>query len=328
VRSTLLNRNILGLLVLVACLASPPVRGEAIDGIAAVVGEDIILVSEVQERAAAALAQASRQESAFIRDQTMREILGTYLQRMIDELLIEQEAKRLMLEVTPEEVDRAIEGILERNGWDQDALENQIEQRGQTFEQYKDETRIELLKYKVLSVRLRGRLRADEEEAHRAYRQIVRSSRSGDTFEAAQILVRIPEGATAIEVARLEERAETIAQRAREGEDFAGLARDFSDDQATRDNGGSLGTLHHGDLPASLDEEVVMLDVGEIAGPVRGPDGLYVLKLVGGTITGVRTFEEARRGIEGALMERMMQRQEEVFIENLRRKTYFDVRLQ
>jgi peptidyl-prolyl cis-trans isomerase SurA len=236
---------------------------------------------------------------------------------MIDELLIEQEAKRLMLDVTDEEVDRAIEGILERNGWDQDALENQIEQRGQTFGQYQDETRIELLKYKVLSVRLRGRLRADEEEARRAYRQIVRSSRSGDTFEA-----------TAIEVARLEERAEAIARRAREGEGFAELARDFSDDEATKADGGSLGTLHHGDLPASLDEEVVMLDVGEVAGPVRGPEGLYVLKLVGGSITGVRTFEEARRGIEGALMERMMERQEEVFLENLRRKTYFDVRLQ
>jgi peptidyl-prolyl cis-trans isomerase SurA len=328
VRLPLLRRLVPGLLALAALVAAPAVRGEAIEGIAAIVGDDIILVSEVQERAAAALAQASRQESAFIRDQTMREILGTYLQRMIDELLIEQEAKRLMLDVTDEEVDRAIEGILERNGWDQDALENQIEQRGQTFEQYQDETRIELLKYKVLSVRLRGRLRADEEEARRAYRQIVRSSRSGDAFEAAQILIRIPEGATAIEVARLEERAEEIARRAREGEDFAELARDFSDDQATKAGGGSLGTLHHGDLPASLDEEVVMLDVGEVAGPVRGPDGLYVLKLIGGSITGVRTFEEARRGIEGALMERMMQRQEEVFIENLRRKTYFDVRLQ
>jgi peptidyl-prolyl cis-trans isomerase SurA len=258
----------------------------------------------------------------------MREILGTYLQRMIDEVLIEQEAKRLMLDVSEDEVDRAVEGILERNGWDQDALENQIEQRGQTFEQYRDETRIELLKYKVLSVRLRGRLRADESEVRRAYRQIVRSSRSGDTIEVAQIVVRISDGATAIELARLEERAEAIARRAREGEDFAELAADFSDDAATAATGGSLGTLHHSDLPASLDEEVVMLDVGGIAGPVRGPAGLYVLKLVGGVTTGVRSFEETRRGIENKLMEQIMERQEEVFIDNLRRKTYIDVRLQ
>ena len=71
-----------------------------------------------------------------------------------------------------------------------------------------------------------------------------------------------------------------------------------------------------------------MLDVGGVAGPVRGPRGLYVLKLLAGDITGVRSFEEARRGIENRLMEGMMQRQEEVFLENLRRATYIDVRLE
>ena len=154
------------------------------------------------------------------------------------------------------------------------------------------------------------------------------ASRSGDSFEAAQVLVRVPAGASAIDVQRLEERAEAVARRAREGEDFAQLARDFSEDAATAAVGGSLGTLRHGDLPASLDEELVMLDVGEVAGPVRGPEGLYVLKLVAGSITGVRSFEEARRGIENQIMEQMMQRQEDVFLANLRRKTHIERRLQ
>lgn len=316
----------LGLLLL---LAAAPVaaRAEPIEGLAAIVGDDVILVSEVQERAAPALARLSQESSAFLRDQTMREILSQHLDVMIDELLVEQEARRLMLEVTEEEIDRAIEGIKQRNGWDDLALQNQIARRGQTPEQYRRETRIEVLKYKVLSVRLRGRLRTDDTEVRRVYRQIVRSSRSGDTFEAAQVLVRVPDGASAIEVQRLEERAEAVARRAREGEDFAQLARDFSDDPVTAANGGSLGTLRHGDLPASLDDELVMLDVGGVAGPVRGPEGFYVLKLVAGNITGVRSFEDARRGIENQLLEQMMQRQEEVFLANLRRKTHIERRL-
>ncbi|MBN1770998.1 MAG: peptidylprolyl isomerase [Deltaproteobacteria bacterium] len=301
---------------------------EPIEGLAAVVGDDVILVSEVQEHAATALARLAQEQSAFIRDQTMREILAQHLDQMIDELLVEQEARRLMLEVTEEEVDRAIDGIKQRNGWDDFGLENQIAQRGQTLEQYRRETRLEVLKYKVLSVRLRGRMRTDDAEVRRAYRQIVRASRSEDTFEAAQVLVQVPAGASAIEVQRLEERAEAVARRAREGEDFGELARDFSDDPATAAVDGSLGTLRRGDLPASLDEELVMLDVGEVAGPVRGPEGFYVLKLVAGRITGVRSFEEARRGIENQIMERMMQRQEDVFLANLRRKTHVERRLQ
>jgi len=315
----------IALLALAAFPGAAP--AEPIEGLAAIVGDDVILVSEVQERAAPALARLAQEQSAFLRDQTMREILSQQLDVMIDELLIEQEARRLMLDVTEEEVDRAIEGIKQRNGWDDLAFENQIARRGETLEQYRRETRIEVLKYKVLSVRLRGRLRTDDAEVRRAYRQIVRASRSGDTFEAAQILVRVPEGASAIEVQRLEERAEALARRAREGEDFAQLARDFSDDAATAAAGGSLGTLRHGDLPASLDDELVLLDVGGIAGPVRGPQGFYVLKLVAGNITGVRSFEEARRGIENQLMEQMMQRQEDVFLANLRRKTHIERRL-
>jgi peptidyl-prolyl cis-trans isomerase SurA len=317
---------VLGLAV--AWLGTAPAAAEPIEGLAAVVGDDVILVSEVQERAAAPLARLAQEQSAFIRDQTMREILAQHLDLMIDELLVEQEAERLMLEVTEEEVDRAIEGIKQRNGWDDFGLENQIAQRGQTLDQYRRETRIEVLKYKVLSVRLRGRLRTDDAEVRRAYRQIVRASRSSDTFEAAQVLVRVPAGASAIEVQRLEERAEAVARRAREGEEFAQLAADFSDDAATAQTGGLLGSLRHGDLPASLDEELVLLDVGEVAGPVRGPEGYYVLKLVAGNITGVRTFEEARRGIENQIMEQMMQRQEDVFLANLRRKTHIERRLQ
>jgi peptidyl-prolyl cis-trans isomerase D len=101
----------------------------------------------------------------------------------------------------------------------------------------------------------------------------------------------------------------------------------LSDDAATAAAGGSLGTLRHGDLPASLDDELVMLDVGGVAGPVRGPEGFYVLKLVAGNITPVRSFEDARRGLENQLMEQMMQRQEDVFLANLRRKTHIERRL-
>ncbi|NMC70462.1 MAG: hypothetical protein GYA57_10410 [Myxococcales bacterium] len=323
-----MTRRVAARLALLVLATAPAVaRAEPIEGLAAIVGDDVILVSEVQERAAPALARLAQEQSAFLRDQTMREILSQQLDVMIDELLVEQEAERLMLSVTEEEVDRAIEGIKQRNGWDDLALENQIARRGQTLEQYRRETRIEVLKYKVLSVRLRGRLRTDDAEVRRVYRQIVRSSRSGDTFEAAQVLIRVPDGASAIEVQRLEERAEAVARRAREGEDFAQLARDFSDDPATAAAGGSLGTLRHGDLPASLDDELVLLDVGGVAGPVRGPEGFYVLKLVAGNITGVRSFEEARRGIENQLMEQMMQRQEDVFLANLRRKTHIERRL-
>jgi peptidyl-prolyl cis-trans isomerase SurA len=311
--------------VLWAAAAEAPAT--PVDGIAAVVGNDIILVSEVRERAQAALDQAMRTQSAFIRDQQVRDVLLSYLETMVTELLIQQEATRLMLAASDEEIDRTIEGVKQQNGWDDLALENQIARRGQSMAQYREETRIQVLKFKVIQVRLRGRIRPSEEDIERAYRQMVRSSRSGDRFEAAHVLLRIRPGATALEVQQIEDRAAEIALRAREGEDFGELARRFSEDPETASADGSLGVLGHDDLPAALDDELVMLDVGEVAGPVRGPSGYHVLKLVAGPVTGVRSFEEVRRGIENRLLQEAMQRQEEVFVQGLRRRTYVDVRL-
>ncbi len=313
--------------VLISLAAAGPAAAERIEGIAAVVGDEIVLVSEIQERAGRALAQAARTQSAFIRDQQVRDVMLAYVDRMIEERLIRQEARRLMLTVDEDEVDRSIEGLKQQNGWDDFRLGGHLAERGQTMEEYRDETRLQVLKYKVISVRLRGRMRPAEVDVRRAYRQMVRSSRSGDTFEAAQILIRIPADAGAVDMRRLQERAEAIARRAREGEDFAQLARDFSDDAATAARGGSLGTLRRGELPPTLDDELVLLELGQIAGPVRGPEGFYVLKLVSGSITGVRSFEQARRGIEGRILQESMTRQEDVFLENLRRRTFIDVRL-
>lgn len=317
------------ILAAATAVAAIPQRaaGEAIEGIAAVIEHEVILVSEVQERAAADLAQAGRIQSAFMRDQQVRQILIATLDQMIVERLIEMEAQRLMLSVTDEEIDRAIEGVKQQRGWDDMRLANQLAERGQTMEQYRQEMRIQVLKYKVMSVRLRGRVRPSDADLRRAYRQTVRSSRSDDTFEAAMVLVRVPQGTSAIEVQRLEERAAAVARRARDGEDFAQLARDFSDDALTARQGGSLGTLRRGELPATLDDELVLLEIGDVAGPVRGPEGFYVLKMLSGNITGVRPFDEVRRGIEGRLLEEMMTRQEEVFVQNLRRKAFIDVRL-
>ena len=77
-----------------------------------------------------------------------------------------------------------------------------------------------------------------------------------------------------------QERLDTLASRLAEGEDFAELARELSDDLGTRNQGGDLGFVTPGDLPEGLEQSLADLSVGEVAGPVETEYGLHFVTLL------------------------------------------------
>jgi peptidyl-prolyl cis-trans isomerase SurA len=91
--------------------------------------------------------------------------------------------------------------------------------------------------------------------------------------------VLVPESATPEQVKALEARATRAADRARKGEDFGALAREYSD-APERENGGQFGMRPADRLPELFVTSTRALNAGEIAGPLRSPAGFHVLKLV------------------------------------------------
>jgi hypothetical protein len=173
-----------------------------------------------------------------------------------------------------------------------------------------------------------------------------------EEFDLSDILIRVPPDADEATVQALEQRAQEVADEARQAEEaadqaaraaaegrvsdsyaaqavyravevFARLVGEHSEDAAVVERGGSLGTLRHTELPESVAGALVSLGVQRIAGPVRGPDGFHVLRVNKRSISqGLQSFEEARPELEAGLMEEVMRRQQEVFIEDLRRRAY------
>lgn len=93
-------------------------------------------------------------------------------------------------------------------------------------------------------------------------------------------------------------RAADVARRARAGEDFGALARQFSVDPSTRDAGGDLGFISRGDVVPEFEAAAFALaSPGDVSDPVRSQFGYHVIKL---TAIG-RPFEDARAGIETTL---------------------------
>ena len=143
---------------------------------------------------------------------------------------------------------------------------------------------------------------------------------------ASHIFIAIPEGADASVVKEKQAWAEKLLERARGGEDFGKLAKQYSDDAATRGDGGDLGTFGKDILPRAIEELVFSMKVGEIRGPVRADRGFHVMKLVERKIKDPKPLSEVQDDIRIQLRQKEMERQTKTYIAELRKKTLVDVR--
>jgi peptidyl-prolyl cis-trans isomerase D len=132
------------------------------------------------------------------------------------------------------------------------------------------------------------------------------TQRLGDRFtdpeqvQLRQIVIDVPAGAEETQRAELRSRARELATRAKEG-DFAALARDHSDDQATAAQGGEVGWVERSALSPELADAAFALAEGAASEPVELPNAIYILKVEGARGPRPRPLDEVRDAIEAAL---------------------------
>ncbi len=302
-------------------------RAEArlVEKIAAVVGDNIILASEVEEKAAPLLADANR-----ISDQAKRSARATALRRevldrLIDDELILQQASDLKLTVTNEQVDQSIDEIKKQNSLDDDQLREALRGQGMSMATYRADLKKQLLRYRVLNIAVGSRVSISDDEVKSYYDRHMKSG-GNVQVRASHIFVAIPDGADAATVAEKQQQAKKLLDRARAGEDFAKLAKQYSDDAATRGDGGDLGTFGKDMLPRAIEEIVFGMQPGELAGPVRADRGFHVIKLIERKTKDAKPLAEVQDDIRIQLRQKEMEKQTKTYLAELRKKTLVDVR--
>jgi parvulin-like peptidyl-prolyl isomerase len=146
-------------------------------------------------------------------------------------------------------------------------------------------------------------------------------------LRASHIYIAIPEDADNAAVREREDLAKRLLARAQAGEDFAALAREYSQDAGTRADGGDLGYIGRDILPKPLEELLFSMTIGDVRGPVRADHGFHIIKLVDKRTKDAKPFAEVQDEIRVRLRQREMERQTKIYLGDLRKKTLVDVRL-
>ncbi|HSZ84095.1 MAG TPA: peptidylprolyl isomerase [Polyangia bacterium] len=296
-----------------------------VEKVAAVVGDNIILASEVEEKAAPMLADTSRIGDPAKRSARATALRREVLDRLIDDELILQQATDLKLSVTNEQVDQSIEEIKKQNSLDDDQLKEALRGQGMSMAGYRADLKRQLLRYRVLNIAVGSRVSISDEEVKGYYERHMKDG-GNVQVRASHIFVAIPDGADAATVAEKQAWAKKLLDRAKGGEDFAKLAKQYSDDAATRGDGGDLGMFGKDMLPKAIEEIVFSMQPGELAGPVRADRGFHVIKLISRKVGDAKPLAEVQDDIRIQLRQKEMEKQTKSYLTELRKKTLVDVR--
>jgi len=270
-------------LIILVAMAAIPARAESLDRIVAVVDKEIILESELESQ----LQMLAMQNRLDLSNRAYKDSLANLLlDRMIEDKVILVEAERdTSISVTNKEVEAALNSQIDRiksQFSSEDAFLTQLQAEGLTLKdlrnQYRDEIRNQLLKEKLIQKRLeKVRVSSGEvKEFYEAHRDSLPEKPAG--VRLAHILLNTQPGRETED--SLFQYASLIRRKAMEGEDFAMLARTYSEDPSS-ENGGDLGWFSRGQMVAEFEEAAFILQPGQISEVVRTQFGYHIIKCTG-----------------------------------------------
>jgi peptidyl-prolyl cis-trans isomerase SurA len=322
-----MTRRFAGLVLGAVLLTPAAASARVVEKIVALVGDDIVLESEVNDAARPFLEQIAALPDPAQRTQRTAAVRKEVLKGIIDDRLLVAQAADLKLSVSSEEIDRAIEQLKREYKLSDVQLAEELRKTGQSIASYRQNTRKEILKYRVLNIAVGSKINPTDSDVESYYERHMKTG-SNMQVRVSHIFVAIPENADAAKVLERERYAKKILARAQAGEEFAGLAKELSEDGATRAEGGDLGYFgKEMGLPKPVEELVFSMKVGELGGPVRGNQGFHVIKLMDRRAKDVKPLAEVKEELRNQLRQKEMERQTKIYLDDLRRKTLVDVRM-
>ncbi len=295
-----------------------------VDRVVAVVNEEVILMSELQEALVLYLRETRETlpATALERERLLHKVLA----RMVDHRLQVQEARRDKVEVTDEELATVMDDFVKRNGGDRARIEEQLRAQGLVWELIRRDMRESLLAQKVRARRIGRRSTVTEAEVDGYLAENRVKLETDLKYHTRHIAVLAQPPNSAAAWARAEAEIDGIVARLREGADFAELARQHSQD-GSASSGGDLGWLARGELAPLFEGPILRLGKGEVSAPIKSDNGYHLFRLEEREELTPEMLEQLRQQARDILLQKKAQERLEEWLQGLRQRALIAERL-
>jgi parvulin-like peptidyl-prolyl isomerase len=298
-------------------------KAEIVDGIVAVVNNEVITQAELNT---ILLPIYSQYKSTYSDEELLKKIdeaKKNILYQLIEDKLILQEAEKIGILVTDEEVDERLQQIKSQFS-SSDEFRDALASQGLTVIDLKEKYKEQIMIKKMVNREVRSRVSITPIEIALFY------EKNKDDFEVpAQVKVMTimvrkndqdPEANT-----ESIKKVKMIELKIAEGEDFAKLAREYSQDPSAVD-GGDMGYIGQGQMMKKIDEVIFSLQPGEISQTIETPVGYHIFKIVEVKEAGAESFDDARLEIENYLFQEKAKERFDEWMAGLKENAYISVK--
>ncbi len=291
-----------------------------VEAIAAQVGNEIILLSEVLELSAPV---EERMRQAGVPASEIATVRKNALDRLIEGKLLSSVVGRLELDADREEVDAAISAIASDNNLSIEQLFRSIVSHGLTIEEYRAKIKSEVERSKVVNAMVRSRIQISDEEIEILYEeQFSQQHSGGEEFNLLHLMVSAPGERAQSPDAACQIVAET-RERIESGElTFGEAAQQESDMNPER--GGQLGWMHRNDLAGWMTDSTDKMDAGDLSEVIRMPFGCNLLQVIDRRPFERIELEDAKPQLQNIVFQRKTEEKYTEWLDELRKHTYIE----
>ncbi len=281
-----------------------PAYGEIVDRIVAIVDNDCITLSELQDKARDILRRTG-QTGRPLDDA----LLAQLLPQVIDQHLIKKEIEDRGIKVSKKEVDLALDDILKSNGLTIQELEDILKKQGKDLDAYRKEIRTQIEHSRLISSEVRGKIVVTDEEIEAYLKEHpLKDLKKGPIYELQDIFIGFDGQQRTKEEAKRE--ALKILKELKESHAPNAIMEKFQD----------IGSFTLSEMAPFLKEHVKHLKKGEISNIIETETGFHILRLKDILSSNEESLNAQKREIRNLLFKKKLNQRFEEWLEELRQK--------
>lgn len=276
----------LSAVALLLALQTSPSHAREVEGIAAIVNDEVISLYDVDQRVDLFFATSGLEKSPEMTERMRTQVLRS----LVDEKLQLQEATRVEIEIGDDEIEAQMKRLASEGNMDLDGIKDFLKENAVEDETLTTQIHAELAWNQFVRRNFSARVKIGDQEIDEQYAKAVRAVNQ-TRYLVSEILLNLDAFANQQQIAQL---SNEIVRQLQAGVDFAAIARQFSV-APTAARGGQLGWITADQLAPRLGQAIQQMQPGQVSAPIPTPAGVYILGLIekraGGNDAGKNKFD-------------------------------------
>ncbi len=310
------------LFILLLLSLSSLAHAETVDKIIAVVNDEPITLYQLDKLMAEKLDELKAEEKKEVQKEKFENFRDLALKKLIGEALLEKEMSKYNIKVEDKDVDKALANITQRNGLTREQLQAQIQKKGNSYDQYLADLKVQLRKLKFIGEVIAPRVKVTDADLDAFFAEHPDQFGAYQSVKMAQIIFPLSDTASEAEVDATLSKAKEAAKKARGKTDFAELGKKYSQNYQS-----AVPAIYQvNQLSLELGQAISTLKPGEVSEPLRTSLGFQVVKLYERKTLAGEEYQAVREQLRERVFEQKIDEKLEEFVEELKSKSYVEIK--